>query len=134
TLKQISQRKTQPGDDHGPALNTAQTIDTLLQSVGRQQFIQGQTPWASHLTIHPKRPGLRLPVPRMASRIPLLRTELVEIVVLRDITKRREHLIPGISTLPTCLHQLVAQPIWILARRHLAIRRDACATRRSMST
>ncbi len=87
---QIRQRDAAPGQHHGPGLHAAQPVDALLQRalVDEIPYVQGKR--LGHLPLYLQSPGLGLEVVAVASRIPLVGTELVEVVVGGGLLLRRE--------------------------------------------
>ncbi len=96
------QRKADPRDDHRPALDAAHAIDALFERDGLENVFKGVGCGFRHEAIDLHRPGARFQRTRIGGRIALPRSELIEVVVARDIRFRRERLIGRERALGKC--------------------------------
>src|ERR1043165_8900018 len=87
-LEQLLQWKTDPGDHHGPAFNTPQTIDSLLEWK-LQQLLDIENLWFVHQTLDTHGPRSGNETLGFISNALLRGVKLVEVVVVRDGVERR---------------------------------------------
>ena len=80
-LQDVGQGNADPGDHHRPRLDTAQSIDALLQRVRSEQVLERNGAGFGDLAFDRDRPGSRPQAMGVAGRILLVGPELVEVVV-----------------------------------------------------
>ena len=85
TGEQVTQREPDPGHDHRPCLDAAQAVDPLLLRKSLQDVLDPDLSRCLAFAIDNDIPGSGLQRVRIACRILLAGTELVEIVVARHV-------------------------------------------------
>ena len=88
-FEQGGKRIAHPGNDHGPAFDTAQPVDPLFHGRELEQFFDIEGARLADLAFDAHRPGARLQLARMGRRVALVQAEFIVVVVGRDIRQRR---------------------------------------------
>ena len=88
-FEQGGKRIAHPGNDHGPAFDTAQPVDPLFHGRELEQFFDIEGTRLADLAFDAHRPGARLQLTRMGRRVALVQAEFIVVVVGRDIRQRR---------------------------------------------
>ena len=95
----VRQGDSDPRNHHRPRLHAPQPIDVFLQAVGLHDVLVVVLARLPALSEHLDLPGLRGEIPRVAGGIALVRPELVEVVVARDVGVRGRLLIGPVGAL-----------------------------------
>ncbi len=82
------EREPEPGDDHRPGLDAAHAIDAFLQRVSAEQVVGVELAGPLDLAADRDRPGAGAESRGLARGIVLARSELIEVVVSRDVRIR----------------------------------------------
>src|SRR4051812_5167488 len=88
-LEQCTEREADPRNNHRPAFNTAMTIDALLERSKLHDGVEVERFRRLHVAIDFDRPRTRLELASQFGGAVLIGGELVIIVVVRDVLKRR---------------------------------------------
>jgi len=80
-LDQLAQGITDPGNDHGPALDAAQAVDAFFLGAELEEIFNGVAGGFAHQALDFDRPGRGLKFAGQARGVGLVGAELVEVVV-----------------------------------------------------
>ena len=87
-LDDICEWNADPWDNHRPGFDTAHAIDAFLERMGFYKIFEMKCTGLLGMALDFDRPGMRLEVLRILVRVVLLRTELIVIVISRDVFVR----------------------------------------------
>src|SRR5205807_9774558 len=83
--EQRAQGEADPRHDQRPGLDATEAVGTLFERMGLENVLEREFPLDLRLAVDRDAPGLGLQKVRVALRVLLLRAELVEVVVARDL-------------------------------------------------
>src|SRR5437899_1125655 len=95
--QQRAQGEADPRHNQGPGLDATEAIDALFERMRLENVLEGEFPLDLRLAIDSDAPALSLQKVRVALRVFLLRAELVEVVVARDLLELVRCLADGIT-------------------------------------
>ena len=84
-LDDVGERNADPRNHHRPRLYATHAIDALLEIKRLDEIVEIERPRLLRVPIDRYRPGARLEVARIHGGVSLARTELVEVVVRRNV-------------------------------------------------
>ena len=87
-LDQRAERKADPGNDHRPGFDAAQTIDALFERAQLHQARRCRMFWVFYFAFDRDRPRPRRQIFSILRRVAFVDAELVEIVVRSDVFER----------------------------------------------
>ena len=91
-VDQRPKREPDPRNHHRPAFDAAQAVDALLEGLRLHQVIEREVPLPAALAVHPNGPRTRPKRPGIPRGRRLVGSELVEVVVGRDVFVGRPRL------------------------------------------
>ena len=95
----LAQRHADPRDHHGPALDAAQAVDALDQTVRRDQVVNVVDAGVLHRAFDRNGPRPGLEIAGILGRVLLVGAELVEVVVGGDAFEGRQLLVRAVGAL-----------------------------------